>query len=135
MATGLSNVVSRVVVGPILPVYPATPTPDLPVQIGSNFQVEKMTFVDGSEQRVLETDESIKVFKLRYKYLSELNRNTIYNFFIARKGSLEPFYWVNPINQDFYIVRFEEDSMELENFQYKLYNLNEVNLKETHWDF
>ncbi len=135
MATGTLNMISRVVVTPILPVYPSTPIPDLPIDIKSAFDVEKIVFVDGSEQRILETDENIKTIKLKYKYLSQLNRNAIYKFFIERKGATEPFYWTNPINQDSHIVRFANDMLESENFKYLLYNLDEVLLVETHWDY
>ncbi len=104
-----------------------------PIIMIPTFEGETITYVDGSEQRILGVDEAQLRIRLRYRYLNETDRNSIFAFFIARKGRTETFYWVNPQNSLPYIVRFEEDMMNVEYFAHKLWHLNEVNFIETYW--
>lgn len=118
---------------PNLPQFPEVPNLMFPVIILPSFEVSKISYVNGSEQRILGTDEEKSNIKLRYRLLSQSDRNLIYNFFLARKGQTETFYWTDPITSLIHIIRFKEDSLNVEYFAYKLYHLNEVDLIEVYW--
>lgn len=83
------------------------------------------------EQR-LALDSSV-----RYKFevtweskLTEAEVNAIKDFYVARKGSFEAFYWVNPEDNVTYTVRFSEDLINITYFHYQLYELDKVTLIE-----
>ena len=122
---------------PALPRYPGIPKPVFPIAITPIFQEgETITYVDGREQRILGVDEPRLKIRLRYEFLSEADKNSIFAFFIARRGQAGTFYWVNPIDPNIeraYIVRFEDDIISQEYFAHKLWNFNEVSFVETFW--
>ncbi|MCK4248667.1 MAG: hypothetical protein KAX15_02700 [Candidatus Omnitrophica bacterium] len=118
---------------PALPQYPAIPTLMFPVEMTSLFEVSELSYCAGSEQRILTQDEERRAIKLKYRFLSDTEKDLVYGFFVSRKGRTETFYWINPINSLAYIVRFAEDVLNIEYFNYKLYHLNVVDLIEVYW--
>jgi len=97
------------------------------------FETLDIPYVDGSEQSLIHIDEPRREIVLKLKNATKDDRDSIYNFFVARKGKVETFYWINPRTKLIHIVRFKEDSFNIEYFAYKLYHLDEVDLIETYW--
>ncbi len=68
-------------------------------------------YPNGQEQRIKTASASRRRFTLRFQLLASSDMDTLYNFFMARHGSLEPFYFTNPRDSQTYIVRFYHPSM------------------------
>jgi len=72
----------------ILPVYPVLIEPEWHTLI-SNFD-------DGSEQRRQKSLYARYNVRLQYKSLSAANAQTIWDFYMARRGAFEAFYFFDP---------------------------------------
>lgn len=96
---------------PPLPQYPPIPSPAYPMVFVPQFDIKIIKYNDGTKQRILSESEARYEIELRYKFLSQINKNTIYSFFSIRKGSLGIFYITNPLTGIHHIVRFEDDKL------------------------
>ncbi len=107
-----------------------------PIEWGSTFEGNIITYTGGREQRIIGIPEVRKSIGVRYKILNEINRNTILTFFTSRRGRTETFYWIDPTDEIIeraYIVRFVEDILNIENFALNLWNYNKIDMIETYW--
>jgi uncharacterized protein (TIGR02217 family) len=68
-------------------------------------------YPNGREQRIRTVSASRRCFNLRFRLLSTSDMDGLYSFFMARHGSLEPFYFTNPRDSQTYIVRFNNSTM------------------------
>lgn len=93
--------------------YPLTPnriTRAMP-----EYKTTTIKFERGYEQRSPDHDEPIITFQLQHQMLAVATElQTLINFFKARKGSYEKFYFVNHIDNVTYECRFSKDSLEIE---------------------
>lgn len=92
------------------------------------FKTAKSTMESGVVERRALWAYPLRTFVLQYETLDEEGAEYILNFFLARKGGFEAFFWTHKDVQ--YIVTFEEDVLNLARFAYQLYNLGEIRLVE-----
>ena len=95
------------------------------VQYNHNNQVT--TFADSSEQ-VYHLGRKPTVWTLTFQ-VSWAEMENIRDFYNARCGSYEKFYWDDPWSGTTKIVRFAEDSLDIET-EYKLNGKFKIKLKE-----
>lgn len=94
------------------------------------FSTLESKFENGASQRRAKWHYPLRLFTLQYEALEQEEAETILNFFISRKGSFEAFSWLNPNDNIYYTVVFDEDFINLARFAYQLYTLGEVRLRE-----
>lgn len=107
--------------------FPATP----------DFSFYKIPFFDtviisyGSkvEQRIAQEEDPVWQFKGKFSVRNQTEMAAILDFFVARKGSFEPFYLTDELGTQ-YLVRFSEDSLNIEYFSYRLYTFGEVTFQQ-----
>jgi len=81
----------------------------------------------GAETRFAKYSTPVRVFSLEavsmYKTTDDKgSAEFLYDFFIARQGRLEPFYVYSPFHGEWVRVRFDSDILDIEQFEYNLYN-------------
>jgi len=93
------------------------------------FNTKIVEYGGANEQRIALDSTATYHHKIRYKNLDPTEKDLILNHFISMKGSYESFTWTDPnsVNRN---VRFKEDLINIEYFQFNLYHLNEVEFKE-----
>jgi len=74
----------------------------------------------GKEQRRLKSDSSRSAWKWEMKNVVKTAANQAWDFFKARKGSFEAFYFI--YEGETHTVRFGTNKMSREQFEYQLYN-------------
>lgn len=94
------------------------------------FSTTIIKYVGKKEQRISNWGTCQMHFKLQWKLLSDTDKTTLQNFFIARKGAFESFTWVHPKTSVSYTVRFLEDLATFEAFYVSLWALHEVEFIE-----
>jgi phage-related protein len=94
------------------------------------FSTIVINFGNRVEQRIAQNDSPQYKFQLKWGALSPVNANRILEFFVARRGSFEAFYWTNPVDTTSYLVRFLEDELNAEYFAFQLYRFNRVEFLE-----
>lgn len=77
-------------------------------------------FESGREQRRAKGVPR-RTWKLTFKK-DQADADAIWNFYVARKGTFEPFSWISPIDGKTYNVRFMQDSLERSALWKVLYN-------------
>lgn len=95
-----------------MPVQTFTWTPFRTPKIQENFNVLTSTFENGTTQKRLKGRKPT-VWTLSFK-TTYAEMMAIKDFFIARKGSYEPFNWGDPYSGTTKLVRFKEDKFEAE---------------------
>jgi hypothetical protein len=108
-----------------LPVPPSYALSEIPA-----FNNSVVEFGRHTEQRLAHDDGVRWGFKLRFDVLSPAYKNRLLAFFLARKGSHQPFTLVHPLTLEYYTVRFVQSAAEFELFSYRLYNFGEIELIE-----
>ena len=73
--------------------YPSTPGPQLPYELTINWKTITSAFDSGVEQRRQKQTYAKFDASLTYNALTEANFKTLWNFYIARAGSFEAFYF------------------------------------------
>ena len=104
--------------------------PSYGVTVTPNFNTLIINYGNKVEQRIALNVGGQSTFKLSWKILTPTDKETIYNFFIARLGATQSFTWTNVINNVTYTVRFKQDSINFEYFDHLLWELNQVELIE-----
>jgi phage-related protein len=92
------------------------------------FNTTIITYQRKVEQRIANFDSPQYRFKLHWKALSDADKTTLQDFFIARLGAYESFTWTHVKTSVAYTCRFAEDLATFEAFYYNLWSLNEVEL-------
>ena len=77
-------------------VFPESPIPIYPLELSSEWKNLKSDFESGTEQRRQVWSFPKRSVKLEFKPLQQTEIDTLWNFFQARKGSLEPFWFFRP---------------------------------------
>lgn len=73
--------------------FPSTPTPQYPLEVTSEFKTLKSDFETGREQRRSIWTFPRRQIKLSFDVLKQADIDTLWNFYQARKGGYEPFYF------------------------------------------
>ncbi|MFQ5645903.1 MAG: DUF2460 domain-containing protein [bacterium] len=77
-------------------------------------------YPNGLEQRIQTAAASRRKFHLRFKVLSQTDMDSLYNFYMARHGGLEPFNFTNPRTSEVITVRFLNQALSRTMFAYLL---------------
>lgn len=77
-------------------IYPATPNPVYPIIIKPVWNTLITQFDSGAEQRRQKSLYPKFDVKLKYKGLSAADTQTLWDFYMARKGAFESFYFFDP---------------------------------------
>ena len=109
---------------PITNIYPTSdstgdriPNPSRPLTEGVQTNTLVQTFDSGHEQRRKKGDAKA-TWEFTYLALTDAAYRTLQNFFIARGGNCEAFFWVHPLTQRQYSVRFNMDTFTGEHFEH-----------------
>ena len=95
-----------------------------------SFNTQIIGYGNKVEQRIALDSIGRKGFKLQWTSLSPADKSTIKDFFIARLGAFDAFTWTNPLDSIAYNVRFQEDMLNAEYFDYLLWDINQVEFIE-----
>ena len=82
--------------------YPTTPKPNYPFDLTINWKTITSAFDSGKEQRRQKQTYAKYDVSLVYDLLSEANMQLLWNFYVARKGSFEVFYFYTLAISDWY---------------------------------
>jgi len=88
--------------------------------IGYNTNI--VPFSSGKEARYSK-GSAIHEFQLVYSMADDTQRDTIVDFFNAKTGILTTFTWDNPTDNTTYTVRFKEDSLSVETYDYGIHRI------------
>lgn len=88
--------------------------PDRIKKITPEFKTTIVKFENGVEQRLANWNNDKKTLQIAFQYLSKDNLDTLWDFFKARKGAFEKFYFVNHLENTTDIVRFKDDTFPTE---------------------
>jgi len=80
------------------------------VKEGIQFNNLITEFESGKEQRRVKGAPR-RTWKLRFKK-DQVDADEIWDFYVARKGTFEPFEWTSPIDGKTYTVRFAQDNLQ-----------------------
>lgn len=98
--------------------------PDRIINVTEEFKTKIVTFENGVEQRSPQYNTSKPTFKLVFRFLTTTRLNTLKDFFKARKGSYEAFYFVNHVDGLTYTCRFKADTFKIEYINVNISNVD-----------
>lgn len=78
-------------------IFPSTTDPGYPLEISNNWKTLKTSVGEGREQRRKRWSAPQRSLTLKYQGLTQTRIDELYNFFMARKGSYDPFYFFSPL--------------------------------------
>lgn len=81
-------------------------------------------FENGAEQRRARRSGSIRSWRLSYRNKTTAELATVQTLFDAKKGALTSFTWTNPTDSVDYTVRFKEDSLEVAQKAYGVFDFD-----------
>ncbi len=100
--------------------YPTSPTIQFVFTQKMGFKTLISNFENGYEQRRKKWAHGKHSFSVKYDTLTLAEVDTLYDFYVARNGSHEAFYFANPVDTVTYTVRFADDEMSLDVFTLNL---------------
>jgi len=108
------------------------PNPSMPIDYG--IKSNNITFTSDSGITDIRPRGRLKnTFSFSYVALNAIQYKAIRDFYIARKGTHESFYWVDPVDKTQYVVRFSNEEFIGKNFGHNtatpLYSV-EIKLEE-----
>lgn len=104
--------------------------PSFSVRESISYNTYVINYGNKIEQRIAINSLGQITYAVHWRVLTPTNKQTIQDFFIARKGSFEAFTWTNLLTSTTYTVRFKADIMNAEYFNYLLWQINEVEFLE-----
>lgn len=117
--------------------FPTLPGTKMEVTRTPEWSTKVHRAASGAEQRVGYYSSPLYEFKLSIEVLREgfgggvtAEASTLSNFFNARQGSLDTFFFVDPLDGTTRTVRFAEDKLEMERPFSKLWAAKSVKLRE-----
>uniref|UniRef100_A0A6M3JAG0 DUF2460 domain-containing protein n=1 Tax=viral metagenome TaxID=1070528 RepID=A0A6M3JAG0_9ZZZZ len=93
------------------------------------YKTNIIPFTSGKEARYSK-GSALHEFNLVYSMADDTQKNTIVDFFNARTGILDTFTWTNPTDNVTYTVRFKEDSLSVETYDYGIHRITFSFLEE-----
>lgn len=84
------------------------------VQESIHYRTLITEFESGKEQRRSKGTPRRR-WSLKFRK-DQVDADTIWSFYVARKGAFESFQWVNPVDTQTYKVRFAEDNLSRQAF-------------------
>jgi len=111
--------------------FPEIPKIVFPLHKRLFYENEIISYVGGTEQRILKINEEKYKIGLNYSTLTEDDKNIIDVLFNDTvRGKEKTILWIDPKTKERHYVRFEEDDLNREYFEYKLHKLNKIDLVE-----
>lgn len=101
--------------------YPSGPPASYVFTGAIQFKTLISAFENGVEQRRKKWGQGKPSFSLIYDVLTSSEMDILYDFYVARSGSYEAFYFVNPVDSQTYTVRFVDDELSYDMFSVALY--------------
>jgi len=108
--------------------------PDNSIPQNIEFNTLVSEFENGAEQRRSKRDNSKIGWTLSFILRPKTEMESFKNFFNARKGKLESFYWTNPDDNTTRLVRFDEDKLEIKRLRYDLYSYSVKIIEVIQWE-
>jgi len=99
-------------------------TPDFVYADEEVFRTSISEMDDGSEQRGKRWATSRRRFVCNFMNRTTTEKDAIQDFFQARAGAYEAFYFTNPVDSTQYTVRFERDSLTIGLKAYGVYDIS-----------
>jgi len=81
-----------------------------------------LSMEDGGEQRS-SFGTPRRIFTLNFDKVTKVIKDSIVDFYDARQGRFEAFGWINPNDSITYDVKFLPNSLEVEEIDYQMYNI------------
>jgi len=81
-------------------VYPSTPNPQYPFEIISEYKTLISTFESGQELAHQQWRFPKRSVNLKYDVLTASEIQTLWNFYVARRGALVPFWFFDEYSKD-----------------------------------
>jgi len=81
-------------------VFPETIKPSSPLEIESRYRTVITQFDTGIEFRRRKWRFPRRSVTLKFPYITQEETETLWNFYVARKGSYESFYWFDYLKQN-----------------------------------
>ena len=78
----------------------------------------------GKERRRSKMSTVKREWKLTFPLLTSSECALIWDFYVARKGAYDAFTWLDPVTSTQYTVRFKDDNLTKDYFQYNQYKLS-----------
>ena len=100
-----------------------THTIDNVIEEDPEFRTSVSSFENGAEQRRGHWTSPIRKWRLQLNNRTQAQMEAIRDFFIAKKGALTSFTWVNPIDSVEYTVRFSEDKLSIKRKSFEIYDI------------
>lgn len=100
--------------------YPSSPVPQWIYTKGVQFKTLISPFENGAEQRRPKWGQGKVTFSLMYNAITDAEFTTLWDFYVARKGSNESFTFTDPLTSTNYTMRFSDDNMSADEFAYKV---------------
>lgn len=108
--------------------FPTDPGIRFPFNTVPSFKTSVTAFGGKIEQRTANIASAVNSFYFTFDFLTDAQRQTILDFFIARYGAYETFNLTNPEDSNSYVVRFKKSVLEMERFEYELWRYNRIEL-------
>jgi len=100
-----------------------TYVPDYAFQETINYGTLITQYENGAEQRRSKWSSPRRSWSLNFSNLAEGNKNNLVSFFNAKKGQFTSFTWTNHNDSTEYTVRFDEDSLQIIQKAYQIYDI------------
>lgn len=78
----------------------------------------------GKERRRSKRSTLKREWKLTFPLLTVSECGSIWDFYLARKGAFEAFTWTDPVTSTQHTVRFKDDDLTKDYFEYNYYKLS-----------
>ena len=96
--------------------------PDFTFVKKGNYKTIISEFENGVEQRRPRWGATLREWQLQFRNRSASDVSTIQTLFDTKLGAYASFTWTNPLDSVDYTVRFKEDSFEVFNTAYGIYD-------------
>lgn len=96
-----------------MPLQTFTENPSYVYALAPEYRTDVNEFENAEEERINRWTTPKRRWDLEFRMLTKTRMETIRDFFIARKGRFEAFYWTCKIDGVQYIVRFDDDDLDI----------------------
>jgi uncharacterized protein (TIGR02217 family) len=104
--------------------FPTSPQPLKLYRKQIQFSTNIVVFENGVEQRSQTWPTGKQGFTLQYDVLTQAEMQTLWDFYVARGGAYESFYFLDWVSNITYTVRFSNDQLTMEQFFNRIFRGN-----------
>lgn len=105
--------------------------PDTAIELNKSYSTIISEYESGAEQRRSKRDDPRNEWALGFRVRTISEKDSFISFFDSQKGALNAFYWTNPEDNVQRLVRFKEDSLQIDKLAYGLYSWDIVLVEVT----